>query len=250
MALQEEFEKQGVWLFRYRSLLPLLILALGLGVFIRMKLYPHTFFIENTAYEIWYEFLCLVVSLCGLAVRIYTVGHTPANTSGRNVTGQLADSLNTTGIYSTVRHPLYLGNFLMWLGPALLTGNLWFIISFCLFYWIYYERIMFAEEQFLRRKFGNQYTEWSEKTPSFVPSFSCFKKPGLCFSWKKVVKKEKNGLAALFIIFFLFNLAGNLIQNKFNYSLPLLAACIVTCILYVILKYLKKYTQVLNEENR
>jgi len=82
----------------------------------------------------------------GLFIRAYAVGHTPANTSGRNTKEQLADELNTTGIYSMVRHPLYLGNFFMWLGAAVLTKNGWFIVAFILLYWIYYERIMFAEE--------------------------------------------------------------------------------------------------------
>jgi len=102
-----------------------------------------------------------LISLCGLAIRVYTVGHTPANTSGRNTAGQLAESLNTTGIYSLVRHPLYLGNFFMWLGVALLIANFWFVIAFVFAYWIYYERIMFAEEQFLRTKFGPTYVEWA-----------------------------------------------------------------------------------------
>ncbi len=250
MALQEEFEKQGLWLFRYRGGLPLIILGLGAVMYIHMKMNPETFFLENTPYEGWYELLCLLVGLAGLGVRIYTVGHTPVNTSGRNVAEQVADSLNTTGIYSLVRHPLYLGNFLMWLGPAMLTGNLWFVIAFCLFYWVYYERIMFAEEQFLRGKFGQAYLDWSKDVPPFLPSFKHFVAPTWPFSWKKVLKKEKNGLAALFIIFFAFNYAGNYVQGTNTFSYPLMIACVATGVMYLILKYLKKYTGVLNEENR
>ena len=155
MALQEEFEKQGLWLFTYRSILPLIILVIGTILYLRTEIYPETFVLEETPYEIYYETICLLVSLFGLVIRIYTVGHSAKNTSGRNTEQQVADSINTTGIYSAVRHPLYLGNFFMWLGPAMLTGNFWFIIAFGLFYWVYYERIMFAEEQFLRKKFGN-----------------------------------------------------------------------------------------------
>ena len=124
-------------------------------------------------------------------IRIYTVGHTPVGTSGRNTAGQVADSLNTTGIYSVVRHPLYLGNFLMWLGIALLTCNIGFVTAFILGYWIYYERIMYAEEQFLRRKFGDTYLHWAEQTPAFLSRFNRFKPSGLPFSWKKVAKKKK-----------------------------------------------------------
>ncbi len=250
MALQEEFEQQGNWLFKYRGILPIIILFVGVAVFVYTELHPEIFFLKGTPYEIFYEMFCLLVSLTGLYVRAYTVGHTPANTSGRNTSGQLADTLNTTGIYSIVRHPLYLGNFLMWLGICLLTGNLWFVITFCLIYWIYYERIMFAEEQFLRRKFGTIYTQWAEKTPAFMPNFKSFVKPSLPFSWKKVLKKEKNGLLALFLIFALFDVIGEWINKQHHYNWFLLIACAVCIVAYCVLKYLKKKTQVLNEDNR
>ena len=107
------------------------------------------------------EIIFLAVSLLGQLIRIFTVGFAPKNTSGRNtVNGQIADELNTTGIYSLIRHPLYLGNFFMWLGPVLFLRSVGFLIVFFLLYWLYYERIMFAEEQFLRRKFGEVYDKW------------------------------------------------------------------------------------------
>lgn len=250
MALQEELEKQGVWLFRYRSYLPLVVLLIGTILYLRTEIYPDTFFLEETPYEIFYEMGCLLVSLLGLFIRIYTVGHTPKNTSGRNVKNQLADYLNTTGSYSVVRHPLYVGNFLMWLGPALITGNLWFIVAFCFFYWIYYERIMFAEEQFLRKKFGETYLNWAKNVPAFIPKFRSFVKPNLPFSWKKVLKKEKNGVFALFLIYCTFDILGEVIENEHEYNYFIIFACIATGVAYFILKYLKKHTSVLNEENR
>ena len=251
MALQEEFEQQGNWLFRYRGILPVLILFVGIAVFIQIKLNPETSFLGEISCEIYYETGCLLVSLLGLFIRIYTVGHTPANTSGRNTdAGQVAETLNTTGIYSIVRHPLYLGNFLMWLGIALLTCSLWFVIAFCLFYCIYYERIMFAEEQFLRRKFGAIYIQWAEKTPAFLPKFSTFIRPSLPFSWKKVLKKEKNGFLALFLIFSGLDIAGELIEKQGDYNYFFGAMCLISIISYCVLKYLKKKTQLLNEQNR
>jgi hypothetical protein len=48
MALQEEFEKQGLWLFRYRSVLPLIILFIGTVLYVRAEIYPETFFLEET----------------------------------------------------------------------------------------------------------------------------------------------------------------------------------------------------------
>ena len=107
MALKEEFEYEGVRLFRHRGWLPVVLLAAGLAVYL---LTARSAAVSAVCWRC-YEYVCLAVSLCGLSVRIFTVGHTPTGTSGRNTARQVAESLNTTGIYSLVRHPLYLGNF-------------------------------------------------------------------------------------------------------------------------------------------
>ena len=247
MALQEELEQQGIWLFKYRGKLPVIVLLIGIILYLQTKIYPNTFFIEDTPYEIYYEFFCLTISLLGLGIRIYTVGHTPKNTSGRNRNEQIAETINTSGSYSVVRHPLYLGNFFMWMGPALLSGNFWFLVAFCFFYWVYYERIMFAEEQFLRRKFGTIYTDWAEKVPAFIPNFKKFKKPELAFSWIKIIKKEINGIAGIFIIFSFFDLAGHFIQNENNYNYFIIILCVLTIVMNLIMRYIKKRTTLLND---
>lgn len=251
MALQEEIEKQGNWLFRYRSILPLFILVIGIIVFLWTEFHPENFALKGTSYEIYYETFCLLVSLFGLFIRVYTVGHTLDGTSGRNTAeGQVAIALNSTGIYSIVRHPLYLGNFFMWLGPAMLNGQVWFIVSFCLFYWVYYERIMFAEEQFLRRKFQNQYTDWAANVPAFIPSFKNFVKPVLSFSWKKVIRNEKNGLLSVFLIFCFFDIVGEMIEKKGTYNYFLIGGFIVSLLFFMIIQYMKKRTTVFNEIKR
>jgi protein-S-isoprenylcysteine O-methyltransferase Ste14 len=250
MALQEELKQQGDFLFRNRSFLPLIILVIGLGVFVLKKYNeiesPETWFSEAMAY------ICLAVSLFGLFIRVITVGHTPKNTSGRNTkAGQVADELNTSGIYSSLRHPLYLGNFFMWLGVAMLTENFWFIIAFILFYAFYYERIMYAEEAFLRNKFGNTYMEWAEHTPAIIPSFKNYLGAKYTFSMKKVLKKEKNGLWAVFLLFWIFDLTGDAITDERFEVKPTfwLYAAIISTVVYLVLKIMKR-RKLLNESNR
>jgi hypothetical protein len=156
------------------------------------------------------ELIFLGVSIFGEIVRILTVGFAPRNTSGRNtVNGQIADELNTTGIYSILRHPLYLGNFFMWLGPVLFLRSISFTIIFGLLYWLYYERIMFAEEQFLRKKFGDIYDKWSEKVSSFIPWSFNFIPSKLPFSMRNVLKREYNSFINIFAIFTLMDLFRN-----------------------------------------
>lgn len=250
MALQEELKIQGDFLFKNRSYLPMIILVIGLSVYIYTEYYeietPETWFSES------FEFICLGFSILGLLIRIFTVGHTPKNTSGRNTKdGQLADELNTSGIYSVVRHPLYLGNFFMWLGVAMLTENAWFSVAFIFFYAFYYERIMYTEENFLRNKFGQSYLDWAENVPAFIPSFKNYKNPKYPFSIKKVLKKEKNGLCAIFLLFWIFDLVGDLVEKEpFEFETGFwFYATIITTIFYLILKMMKK-RKMLDETNR
>jgi len=196
MPLREEHEKIGNWLFRWRSYLPLLMLGIALT---GMKdfTYPAG---SHEWDEVW-EALCLVVSFTGLGIRALVIGYVPEGTSGRNTRSQKAFSLNVTGLYSIVRHPLYLGNLFIWLGISLYVRQWMLGFVFVLVFWLYYERIIFAEEEFLRRQFGESYESWASVTPCFFPRFSQWVSPDRPFSWKKVLKDEYSGFFAIVAIF-------------------------------------------------
>lgn len=243
MALQEEFEQQGNFLFRYRGVLPIVILLMGLSAFIANTI--NSIKTGNNEIDGFYYYLCLFVTLFGFGIRIYTIGYTPENTSGRNTKEQIADVLNNTGIYSIVRHPLYVGNFFMWLGIALLSQNIWFILAFIFMYWVYYERIMFAEEQFLRKKFGPPYLSWAENTPAFIPQAEKFKKPGTKFNIRKVIRQEKTGFFLIFLLYFLFYEIGlSITLNKISIRLNFwFYAMVFSLLTYLFIKLFGKISQ-------
>jgi protein-S-isoprenylcysteine O-methyltransferase Ste14 len=197
------------------------------------------------------EMVFLGVSLVGLVIRALTVGRTPRGTSGRNIKGQVAEELNTTGIYSTVRHPLYLGNFFMFLGPVLFIRSTWFTLVFSLAYWLYYERIMFAEEQFLRKKFGEIYDSWSSKVPAFIPSFRNYIPSRLPFSFRNVLKREYHGFVNVFFTFALLDFARNsIIYGRYTLTplwMWLLVGGLAT---WFIIRMLRKKTRWLNVKGR
>ena len=251
MELVKEFDKQGNWLFKYRGVLPIIILGVGLVVY-AYRVWEHTHFSALPYTSTEYQFLCLAVGLFGQVIRILTVGFTPKNTSGRNTQEQVADTLNTSGIYSVVRHPLYVGNFFMFLGVAMLTANTWFIVAFVLAYWLYYERIMYTEERFIEGKFGDKFRAWAAVTPAIIPYFGQWKNPNLEFNLKKVLRQEKNGFAALFILFFIFDVVGEYILygNITFRNAHWLYLGVGGAILYLILKVLKNSTKVLQDEGR
>ena len=165
MALIHSFEKSGNTLFRYRGQIPVVLFILVIPVLY----FTDTNWMDRNTYQILTG-LAIAISILGFIVRAISIGTTPKGTSGRNTEQQVAEVLNQTGIYSMVRHPLYLGNYLMWIGIVVFTFNIYFILIVSLAYWLYYERIMFAEERFLERKFGKDYLDWSLKVPAFIPA--------------------------------------------------------------------------------
>jgi protein-S-isoprenylcysteine O-methyltransferase Ste14 len=188
MALVDEFQEQGDWLFRWRSFLPLILVPL-VGIALVQ--------LDVNSIDKWnggWDYVCLGVSFLGLLVRVMTVGHVPAQTSGRNTTEKVAGQLNTTGMYSIVRHPLYVGNFLIGLGVSLVQSVWWLPVIYTLAFWLYYERIMFAEESFLRQQFGKKFDQWARATPAFTPRFRQWQKPSLPFSWLSVLRREYSGM--------------------------------------------------------
>ena len=236
MALREEFERSGNWLFQRRSFLPLLMILIIIPGFIA-KSYLYGSYKQN----LFWVLFCLLVSFFGLAIRIYTIGHIYSGTSGRNTREQVAKRLNSTGIYSIVRHPLYLGNFFIWLGISLYVREWWITLLLVLIFWLYYERIMFAEEQFLRVKFGVDFDKWAEKTPAFIPNFRKWK-PAICpFSVNRVLKREYSGFFAIIVSFVILEILGKLIiERKFGIDPMWVVIFIFGLVIYLFLRILKK----------
>jgi lipid A Kdo2 1-phosphate O-methyltransferase len=210
MALIEELNQQGNFLFRWRSYIPGLVLAFSLAYLPNVA-----FFGGIYKLNLYWLAFAFTVSFLGLAVRCFTIGYAPARTSGRNTKQQIADLVNQTGIYSLVRHPLYVGNFLMYLGPVLILRDVPFTLVYIMFFYLYYERIIFTEEFFLRGKFEKEYLAWADKTPAFIPKISGYIKPALDFSFKNILKREYPSLFGIIVVFTFFDLVQVYFQEPY-----------------------------------
>ena len=237
MALIEEHIKTGNWLFKYRSYLPILMFIL---YFIGLYQEQTSPLFQSTNWIIF----CYCISTLGQIIRILTIAKVPTGTSGRNTKKQRATSVNKLGIYSTVRHPLYLGNYFMWLGMFMLIPILWVQVLFSLIYWIYYERIMIAEENFLQNKFGNDYSDWAEKEPAFIPSFKNYKKNPANYNMRNIIRREYTSLSAMILLFLiLIQLNNGIAFNDWEINPQIKWIFIVTAIIYLLLRLLKKNTK-------
>ena len=247
MSLDQHFAASGMWLFRWRSFVPLIpvvvmLLASGKwGDFLALAPGMQVALFTTAAFT----------SALGLAVRVAAVGCTPKGTSGRNTRGQVAETLNTTGVYSVVRHPLYLGNFLMGLGVSFLTVTWWLPTLYSLFFWLYYERIMFAEERFLAEKFGSAFSEWAGRTRAFVPAWSGYTAPALPFSLRNVLRREYNGAYALCVLFLVFH-AVHVVRSAGVLRLEPTQRWVwaAATVVWLLLRHLKRRTRLLEVAGR
>ncbi len=234
--LADELRKTGDWLFRWRSYLPVALLGLFLSGMSGFQ-YPW----QSHALDRVWEILCLTISFLGLGIRAYTVGHAPRGTSGRNTRRQLAAQLNTTGVYSIVRHPLYLGNFFIWLGAALFMRQWWVGVIFVLAFWLYYERIIFAEEAFLREKFGKAFADWADRTPAFFPRLRSWEKPALRLSGATVLKREYSGFFGIIAVFAFLEFVGDfVVDGRFEVDVMWAGILLTGLLVYLTLRALKK----------
>ncbi len=246
MRLADQALHSGRLLFRWRSYVPLLFLPALALAFVDY----HRPFASPTLALAW-QLACLAVAVAGLVVRIMVVGHAPFGTSGRNQAEQKAESLNTTGLYSVVRHPLYLGNALMFIGIALLPG-VWYVpVIVVLGTALYYERIMLVEEAFLEQKYGEAFRAWADRTPAIVPAWRLWRAPSLPFSWRTALRGEIYAAFATVLLFFLLDaVAAWRDAGAFRVSLMWSTIAVLIGIVWVVTRFLKKHTEILSVAGR
>jgi hypothetical protein len=100
-----------------------------------------------------------MLAVIGQAWRIYAAGVIYKNR-------QLA----STGAYSLVRHPLYLGNFLILVGFAVAAGSLAVLAAVVLFFLFYYPAAIRYEDHKLESIFGDEWRNWSRNIPGMFPT--------------------------------------------------------------------------------
>ena len=257
MALKQSLEKNGNVLFRYRGQIPLFVFILGLPFIYftyftdNYKLFSQFFGSGLSCFWTTISILSIVVSLLGIVTRAYTIGTTPRGTSGRNREKQVANQLNTKGIYSVVRHPLYVGNYLMWAGLLIFVANIYlFIIAFCYIGSI--TKGLCLPKNVIWKTVWRRFYSMVVESACFCAGFQQFEKGDIPFSFKSVLRREYSGAFAItlcftlvdYIRYYAITLQDNIMQPQWiRLSLLCLA---VMAVLTIVLRTLKHYTPILN----
>lgn len=125
--------------------------------------YLITFFCAYRESEHW---MVLAVGLtlfaAGFMVRVWAQMHLHYRLKVHKV-------LTTTGPYTMVRNPIYIGNTLILIGTTLIAELVWFAPVMLLACVITYILVVRYEERHLSEKYGAPYREFLTKVPRWIP---------------------------------------------------------------------------------
>ncbi len=152
---------------------------------------PFLWFASPTGYSI---LVGAALGLTGLLIRGWAAG-----------TIRKEEELTTTGPYTYLRHPLYLGSLLLGVGITLAGGHEAWVLIFLVFYVTVYTRTMLGEAALLTELFGGRYEHYAARVPAFLPSVVPYRAPGVAGDGFSLVRyrrnKEWEALAGYVLVF-------------------------------------------------
>ena len=151
-AEQTRSARIGAMLFRNRSWLPVVFIAVPLLVPGHMSAAG------------W--LIGALVIIAGEWVRLAGVAAAGTVTRRRSRNVQ---RLVTYGVFRWVRNPLYVGNFLIWMGFTIISGVYWFLPIAIVIFAVEYSLIVRYEEGVLESIFGTEYLQYRQSTPRWIP---------------------------------------------------------------------------------
>lgn len=198
MTLSRQTALIGQWFYQNRAWMPYASLLVSAPIAL-LLVRPFSLTPDSLGLTIG----TLAVSALGLAIRTATLGYKlPKN------------QFPQTGMYSRMRHPLYLGEMLMLLGPILYVGAWGYVISIILLLFYYYLQMLTTKERLLEKEWGNEYVEWCEGVPAFIPrSGKAWNRPEGGFSLPKALRFDYRRIFFIVACFMLINLLKERVIN-------------------------------------
>ncbi len=122
-----------------------------------------------------------------------------------------ARRLVTWGLYGHTRNPLYIGNFLLWLGAVLFAGGdwqYWMLALVVAWFLLQYALIISLEETTLLDLFGGDYEEYRRTVPRILPRLRrparqrelATAPPEGLHSWWYAFESERSTLAVVTVV--------------------------------------------------
>jgi protein-S-isoprenylcysteine O-methyltransferase Ste14 len=117
----------------------------------------------------WLDLLGFTIALLGQGLRLMAVASVEHIRRGGDHRSIAAQALIRNGLYASTRNPLYLGNWLIVSGLVLIANSLFWYLLVLPAFTLAYVAIVLAEEDFLTRKFGDEYRAYAAAVNRFFP---------------------------------------------------------------------------------
>lgn len=179
----------GNFFFKYRNQLFIFLYAL--------LLVPSSALITEASFGTGYWKIALwsglLITTLGVVIRGLTIGLTFIERGGKELKIH-ADALITKGLFTHCRNPLYVGNNLMLLGLGILSNSLIYVLVVVPVFLFIYQCIIYAEEDFLKNKFGQPYLDYCARVNRWLPNLKGIGKTfsSMKFNWAKCMLTENN----------------------------------------------------------
>lgn len=121
-------------------------------------------FLPRAAWSFW---IGAALTLAGLLFSVSARVYLGRNWSG-TVTVKADHELITGGPYGIVRHPIYTGLLLAFMGSAFARGDLGGLVAVGLVLWAFRRKLR-TEERWMREQFGDAYVAYSQRVAALVP---------------------------------------------------------------------------------
>ena len=134
-----------------------------------------------------------VITLLGEWLRLWAAGHLRKN-----------KQLTTTGPYSYVKNPLYIGTLLITVGYSAMAMNYWIMIAGFVWFFIYYAPYKKKQEnEKLVGSFGAAWTEFDKAVPDYLPRLTPYPGRGTNrWNWAVVKENSEHETAAAVLVGF------------------------------------------------
>jgi len=143
---------------------PLVYIGMFLISLLLQKLLPIDKSFFRTTIAAIIGVVCIVIGLCFNVPALRQF----AKTKNTLITIKPANSLQTTGIYSITRNPMYLSLLLVYMGLALLIGNWWTLLLLPILIVVITHFIIKLEERYLERAFGKTYLDYKAQVRRWI----------------------------------------------------------------------------------
>jgi protein-S-isoprenylcysteine O-methyltransferase Ste14 len=178
------FDRLGRFVFGYRDYL---VPAVLLGV---VAFTPRTA-AGSERVDAWLDVLGFLVAIVGQVLRVTVIGYAYIRRGGVNK--QLAaPTLVCEGFYAHCRNPMYVGNFLLFIGLMMIYNSPWGYGLILPAVAVALLAIVRAEEHFLAQRFGSEYAAYCQRVNRFLPRLRGLRATtrSMRFDWRRVLRKE------------------------------------------------------------